>query len=222
MADDERSDAELAELLAELQTTLEDVQSSVGSDRQIPRTTELLRYTESYTIPTLIAALEAAVRALELLQATLRLVDGRPPVQSNRTRQGEPTTGVGSVGRATVERVDAALSELTDAVEGEPPAQEARDLLTEARALREEIDKRLGTPRRRTGNDGQDTSLAPPEPTDVGPHEIPVTAEGDNPVTAQDNKDANSAEVDVDAELESIRDEVNAERDQSDDWAPDS
>jgi hypothetical protein len=95
-------------------------------------------------------------------------------------------------------------------------------LLTEARALREEVNERLATPQRETENDGSGTNQAAQESADDGPHEIPVTTEADNSGTADDSTDTDSVAVDVDAELESIRDEVEAERDQSDDWAPDS
>ena len=240
MSDRDRSEAELATLVAELRDTLDELQGTVDPDppsRRPPAPGELLRFTESYTIPTLLSILEASIRALELLQATLRLVDGRPldtGRRDRRDRSSDTAARVGSLGRTTVDRVDTALSELTAALEGEPPEGEARDLLTEAQSLREEVDRRIreaerdgrgGTGRRRpveADSDGRESA-------DV--HEIPVTAEGaptpdsedvDAPTVddGQSPADESQSSVDVDAELESIREEVEEERERSANWEP--
>lgn len=233
MSDRDRSEAELATLVAELRDTLDELQGTVEPGtrgRRPPAPGELLRFTESYTIPTLLSILEASIRALELLQATLRLVDGRPldtDRRDRRERSGDTAARVGSLGRTTVDRVDTALSELTAALEGEPPEGEARDLLTEARSLREEVDRRIreaerdgreGTRGRRTV--GTDTHRRKPD----GVHEIPVTAEGAPSPETEDvdapTEGGSETSVDVDAELESIREEVEEERERSANWEP--
>lgn len=230
MADRDRSEAELATLVAELRDTLDELQGTVEPgppSRRPPGPGELLRFTESYTIPTLLSILEASIRALELLQATLRLVDGRPLDTDRRERSGNTAARVGSLGRTTVDRVDTALSELTAALEGEPPEGEARDLLTEAQSLREDVDRRIReaerdgrqeASRRRTAGDDTDRGGSD------GVHEIPVTAEGAPSPESEDvdapTEDGGGAPVDVDAELESIREEVEEERERSSNWEP--
>jgi hypothetical protein len=214
----DRSEAELATLVAELRETLDQLGDSVERDRDPtpPGPRELLRFTESYTIPTVIALLESAVRALELLQATLRLVDGRGVERRERT--GEVGRGAGAVGRTTVDNVDRALSGLTAALEGEAPEGPARDLLADARALREEVDERLresewerGGARERGGEGDTDRRRS----ADDGGHRIPVVAEGETPPMDVGTEDEHPQTVDVDAELASIRDEVARERGES-------
>lgn len=233
MSDRDRSDAELTTLVAELRDTLDELQGTVEPgppSRRPPAAGELLRFTESYTIPTLLSILEASIRALELLQATLRLVDGRPldtDRRDRRERSGDTAARVGSLGRTTVDRVDTALSELTAALEGEPPEGEARDLLTEAKSLREEVDRRIREAERDGRGGGRrrrpveaDTARRASD----GVHEIPVTAEGAPTPDTEDvdapTADESEASVDVDAELESIREEVEEERERSANWEP--
>jgi len=240
MSDRERSDADLAALVVELRETLDELQGTVGADQPGPPSgRDLVRFTESYTIPTLVAILEASIQALELLQATLRLVDGRPLDPERRRGSSEAAARVGSVGRATVDRVDAALSELTAALEGEPPEGEARDLLDEARALRAEVDERLRTAESARRDERRERLGRPRSaartgragavgPSDDESHDIPVSSEGESPAdTEDDNADRTDTEdvdpvtIDVDAELESIREEVEDERERSASWSPD-
>ena len=231
MSDPDGSEAELATLVAELRETLDELQGTVDTGRPgPPRPGELLRFTETYTIPTLIAMLEASIRALELLGATLRLVDGRGLETDRRDRSSATTARVESVGRATVDRVDAALSELTAALEGEPPDGEARDLLAEARALRDEVDERVGESRRGRTRRDPDTGEGGADGTrGRDGHEIPVRAEGGaepsdegaDGAPAGEPPSADQEPVDVDAELESIRDELEEERERSAEWSPD-
>ena len=77
--DDPRDD-DIAARLDELAAILDDLREDLReSDRQTPprppRLTELLRFTEQYTIPTVIALLETTITSLELVRGALRLVD---------------------------------------------------------------------------------------------------------------------------------------------------
>ena len=77
-SDRPRDRDELAAQLDELEATLTDLRSELRSEGRRgpprpPRLGELLRFTEEYTIPTLIALLEATIKSLELLQRPLRL-----------------------------------------------------------------------------------------------------------------------------------------------------
>lgn len=232
-----RDDRELAALVEELSTTLETLRNAIEADARgrradpgrpgpapptPPAPRELLRFTEQYTIPTLIALLESGVRSLELLRATLRLLDGRGiEGASPETRER-----VESVGRTTLDRVDRVLSDLGSAVEGgEPSDPTARDLLADARALREEIERQIGEVegdgRERTrerdwdGTARRTSGRAPAEG-----REIPVRSAADrsdeSPTDEKDGADGGDDDdvpVDVDAELESIRRDVEGEAD---------
>ena len=234
MSSRERREEDLATLVAELRDTLDELQGTVEPDRrQPPGPRELLRFTESYTIPTLLSILEASIRALELLQATLRLVDGRPLDTERRRGTDDAAARVGSLGRTTVDRVDSALSELTAALEGEPPEGEARDLLAEARALREEVDDRIRTAEANSRRDRRTGAAATGHRDErrTGAHDIPVVAEGDPSPDTEDidapttdgatAMDTEARTVDVDAELESIKEAVEDERERSAAWQPD-
>lgn len=157
MSEDPRDPDEVATELAE---TLRELQGELGTRRRPPRPPtpgELLRFTDEYAIPALVAGLEATIRTLELLQGAIRLVERRP---TDRERPD-----LGGTGRATLDRLDGLLSDLGDAIEGEASDPEARRLLAEARALREELDAAL------------EPSTA--EESDGGPTEVPVDVEGE-------------------------------------------
>lgn len=223
-------DEDLTALVEELSETLESLQEAVRADARdgpvsprSPRTPpgptppsprELLRFTEQYTIPTLIALLESGVRSLELLRATLRLLDGRDiETASPATRER-----VESVGRTTLDRVDAVLSDIGSAVEGgEPSDPAARDLLSDARALREEIDRRLREAEGRVedgdrdGDGGRDWDGAARRTSGRAPAEgrnIPVRPADGSEADGEVEDDDEDVPVDVDAELESIREDV--------------
>ncbi|WP_276261410.1 DUF7547 family protein [Haloglomus litoreum] len=161
-------DDDLAALVTELEETLRDLRTAVeGDTRQVeppgargdgpalprpPSPRELLRFTETYTIPTVVAFLEAAIRGLELLAGTIRLLDGRDPRSPGRRDDGrgvlaDVSTAAGeraaAGGREALARVDDALAELQRTYEGEPEDPTARRLLADARELRGEIDDRL-------------------------------------------------------------------------------
>ena len=131
-------------LVGELARTVQDLQSELEPDRRLPlrppTPRELTRFTSEVTIPALLLVLETNVRALKLLQRTLRLVDGRERTDSPGAREQ-----VESLGRTTLNRLDDALADLQEALESRPPDDEARRLLDEARDLREEVDARLAS-----------------------------------------------------------------------------
>jgi len=184
-----RDDEELAVLLADLETTLTELRSAIDDDvrpdrRRPPTPGEMLRFTEEYTLPTIIALLEATVRSLELLRAVLRLAGPRPTDERLRERlasRSAPET-------ATLRD---ALTELRDALSGAelPEDSAASSILTDAQELTTEIDERLdeaGDDRRREGRADQ------PSGRGVA-------------IDVEEEDDA------VDAELESIKREVTGE-----------
>ena len=87
-----------------------------------PSVSDLLGFTEQYTLPTIISTLEATIRALELLRGSLRLVnpDGSAvePASDRRTDSTAARLGSGAadVGQGAVSGVERALSELEAAL----------------------------------------------------------------------------------------------------------
>lgn len=174
-----------------------------------PSVSELLRFTEEYTLPTLISTLEAGIRALELLRGTLRLVDGRPAVKRDRRGRSSASRlgdGVAGVGREAVSGVERALAELEAALSEADVSEEraGEDLLGEARELSAEIADRLDDAR--TGPDER-----PPSGRDTA-RESDRGSGGVTIEVTDDGADGDAREerptVDVEAELDSIRDEV--------------
>lgn len=175
------TDAEddVSALLAELVTTLQDLQREVeprteGGRPRPPTPEELIRFTSDVTIPAAILILKTNIEALKLLRRALRLAEGRPATASTGPGVQERAT---QLSRATLARLDDALSDLQGAIEGEPPDAEARELLTEARDLRESLADELAESQ--SANSGD-----------------PGNAEG------------TEVPVDVDAELRSIKDDI--------------
>jgi small-conductance mechanosensitive channel len=171
------SGEDVSTLLAELVRTLQDLQREVeprteqGRPRP-PTPKELIRFTSDVTIPAAILVLKTNIEALKLLRRALRLAEGRPPTE---TRSGGVQERATQLSRATLARLDDALSDLQGAVEGQPPDAEARELLTEARQLRESLTEQLAESQATNSDDDAEVTEVP---------------------------------VDVDAELQSIKDDI--------------
>ncbi|MDS0258652.1 hypothetical protein NDI56_04400 [Haloarcula sp. S1CR25-12] len=180
------SDAEddVTALLGELVRTLQDLQTEVeprtDSGRPRPPTPgELLRFTSDVTIPAAILVLKTNIEALKLLRRALRLAEGRPATASTPKGVQERAS---DLSRATLARLDDALTDIQGAVEGRPDDEEARELLSEARQLRADLAEQL-------------------------------SSDGDNSVPTEGTE----VPVDVDAELQSIKDDIDDVSDGPDD-----
>lgn len=183
---DDRDDIE--ERVDELQRSLEALRREIeprpprgpGGLPRPPTPRELVRFADRQAIPTAIAVLEANVRALELLQGALRLADtGRAASEeAERTRERAE-----DLSRRSLDRLDAVLEDLQEATRGDtlPRNGDAREILADARRLREEIAGRIDEADR----DRNRTDESNPEPADP-------TANG-------------GVEIDVEDELDSIR-----------------
>jgi flagellar motility protein MotE (MotC chaperone) len=169
MTDDEDIDVE--QQVAELTRTVEQLRRELRRERgpslapRPPRLPELREFTSEVAIPGLVLLLETNVRALKLLQRTMRLADDREADRG--TSVSERAEQVGS---AALTRLDDALGEVQSALESQPPDSEARDLLEDAQQLQAEIEQQLDASEERS--------------TATGPS------------------------VDVEAELQSIKDQV--------------
>jgi hypothetical protein len=201
-----RDDPDLHVLVTDLERTLRDLRGVLERDADsvrerdgssLPRPPSprvLLRFTEEYTIPATVATLEAAVRGLELLGGAIRLLDGRDPRRSEERRGGRDAADVladasavageraAAGGRQALSQVDEALTHLQRTYEGEPADPAARRLLADARQLRADIDDRLGSIERASA----ERAAAPQPDREAGEPE-------------------RGPQVDVDAELESLK-----------------
>ena len=226
MAD--RSDEDLAALLDDLERTLADLRVELDEEeRRRPRRTgplprppspgEFLRFTEEYTIPTVVAVLEATIRSLELLQEVLRVAnpDRRASLDGVRARGRR-----GNASDVAVTGVERALSELRTALsEADLPSDvESRDIVADARDLSAEIESRIRESRRRERERKGGDQRAADRSVTIGVREETTDADGDD--ADRDDVDEDDGSVDVDAELESIRDELG--RDDADDGDEDA
>ncbi|WP_018258614.1 DUF7547 family protein [Halomicrobium katesii] len=190
------SDDDLASLVGELVTTLQRLETEFeprdDDDRLRPPTPrELMRLTSDVAIPATILLLRTNIEALKLLQRALRMADGRAPTADSEG--SDVRARAERLSATTLSKLDGALADLQDAVEGQPTDDEARELLTEARRLRADIESRI---EEQTADGSADsTTTAEPEARDEN---------GDVP-------------VDVDAELRSLKDDVTDQTDSDDD-----
>ncbi|EMA24498.1 DUF7547 family protein [Haloarcula argentinensis] len=173
------SDDDLTALVTDLVTTLQELETEVEptTDSGLPRPPtpgELLRFTSDVTIPAVILILKTNVEALKLLRRALRMAEGRPTTTGSAS--DEVRQRASDLSRATLSRLDGALTDLQQAVEGRPEDEDARELIQEAQQLRDQIQDRLAD------EPGMSEEVDPEEVTDVP--------------------------VDVDAELRSIKDEI--------------
>lgn len=236
---DRRRDDDILDVLDELGETLDELGSELREerDREVrdrfrtprpPTFGEVMRFTESYTLPTIIAVLEATIASLELLRRLIRLSD---PGRAMEDARGEAETQLRGVPQTAVTGVERALDELRRALsEADLPSNsDARDIMEHARALADELDARITdaererSSRERRWRDDErrfesswrgrsDRS----RPRDAGPVRIDVTEEGSD-VVDTDESDDEGTQVDVDAELESIKREVRGDDEEAGD-----
>lgn len=186
------SGEDLEERVARLEADVRDLRSELrprgplGLPRP-PTPGELVRAADEHAIPAAIASLTAVIHTLELLRAVLRASGHRSRADTSPAE----TDPASRVGAAALARLDDALSDLSGALSGEPPDSDARELLAEVRDLREEIAARA-------------EDAAGDRPADA-PVDGSEGARGDAAAPA----------VDVEAELDSIREDV--EEDQAGD-----
>jgi len=212
---------DLEDRLDELESTLTDLRQELRSERRRgppkpPSLGELLRFTEQYTIPTVIALLEATVQSLELLRRTLRLAD---PERAVREESETARSRLDQVGAEAGNQLAGALSELRTALSEAdlPENPESRRLIEDARDLTGEIETGLrdaeGTVREQRDRERRDDRAD--RPRDHGQQSrdrgvmIDVSDAADSTEPADDATDEPEApEVDVESELESIKDEL--------------
>lgn len=156
------TDEQLASRLAELEDAVRELRDRsrrpprgpLGMPRP-PTPREFMEFTDRYAIPATIAFLEANIRALQALQATLRMTRNADEAGD---RASEARKRTAELGAKTLDALDAALQELQDAYRDGPlPSDpESRSILQEAQKLTDEIRDELrdttGTRRRRSSS----------------------------------------------------------------------
>ncbi|VTT85261.1 hypothetical protein DM2_143 [Halorubrum sp. DM2] len=228
---EERLD-ELEDVLGELRADLRETERDRRGPPRPPRLSELVRFTEQYTIPTLIALLETTIKSLELLQGTLRLADPGRSVAEGTEGASDRLADVRDGASAGLSR---SLSELRTALsEADLPEEAAsRSIIADARDLTAEIEARIDEGRReadsardrRTGrdrdrnrgrDDGEQDEADRRTDADGSPVRIDVTepGEGDDEAggSLDDEDEDDAPEVDVESELESIKRQFDEDR----------
>jgi hypothetical protein len=233
---DDRRDDELEERLDELEDVLTELRHDLReSDRdrrgppRPPRLSELVRFTEQYTIPTVIALLETAIKSLELLQGTLRLAD---PGRSVADDAGAASDRLADVRDGASAGLARSLAELRTALtEADLPEEAAsRSIIADARDLTAEIESRIEEGRReadaarrsdRRGDASGDRNArrtAADEPDDdasVGDRGIRIDVTDPDAEPDDDGgdepEDDPAPEVDIESELESIKRQIDGD-----------
>jgi len=176
-----------------------------------PRLSELLRFTEQYTIPALIALLETTIKSLELVRGTLRLADPGRGLKLD-DRSGDAADRLADVRDGASAGLARSLSELRTALsEADLPEDAAsRSIIEDARDLTAEIEARIEEGRRtadrarddRTGRRGRDDGRRRGDrarPQDRGrPDDRDATDDGVVRIDVMDPDDERADESDLD------------------------
>lgn len=182
------SDADVTRLLRDLTRELQTLQRELddGSRRRLPSGSQLSRFTSEVAIPGIILVLETNIRTLQLLRRTIRLADGRDPRDSRGS--SELRARAEQLGETTLARLDEALAEVQDSLEEREGDDEASELLSEARQLQSQIREQLEQPTDQTTS------------TEIG----------------IDEDDSDAVDIDVDAELRTLKDNLEDDANGSD------
>ena len=205
-------DDDLAEAIRDLTRTIDDLAEELEPRRRRPplrppTPREVLAFTDEVAIPALLTALRSSVRTLEAFQRGLEVVRTEREV---RDRASETAVRGGDrakeLRRTTLSQLDSVLAELQRAAsEGTLPADEqARDLLGEARTLRDEVDERLREATSDADSRASDSS---------GPVRIDVQDGTPDEPTVDPGEDEPDSSIDVDAELETLKDQYGTDED---------
>lgn len=210
-------DDELLAAVRDLTRTIDDLQQELESTQRRsrfrpptlrpPTPRELLAFTDEVALPATIAVLEASVRALEGFQRALALARTERDVRDRTTEATSATSKRASeLRQTTLSQLDGVLARLQQAAtDGTLPADEgARELLTEARELRDDVDSRLR-------DVGTDVEQRQADATDS----VRIDIQEGHPGKSGDS-DEPVSRVDIDAELETLKDQYGDESDTDD------
>lgn len=201
---------ELTETLEALRTDLEQGRTPPRPRFRPPTPEELATFGDEVAIPATIGVLKLNIKALETLQRTLKarrrsqtLRDDADAVAS-RTRQHSS-----AIRETTLSHLDFALEELQNAVSGGSleADERTRDLLEDARRLRSEVDRRLHNYSETTeGGESTDEAYR----IEISTEDVDSSAR-DTGESASENPNDSGVDVDVDAELETLKEQYASE-----------
>jgi len=166
---DTNSNADLARLSADLARSLRDLQRELEPDRGRPPVP-----TPSDLLRlTDEVAIPAAILFLETNIRVLKLLQRAIRLADDRDRR--PTGSDGSdvsaraieLSQTTLSRLDEVLADVQEAIAGRPGEDETRQVLREAQSLREEIDEQLAAAGGPTDSTGFETETGSDVPVDV-------------------------------------------------------
>ncbi|WP_435358227.1 DUF7547 family protein [Haloarchaeobius sp. DFWS5] len=189
-----------------------------------PTPREFMEFADEVAIPATIAVLETNIRLLQALQRAIRLAEGGRRARERGEEAGSSARSrVESVSRETLGRVSDALTDLQSVLEGTelPENEHARGVLQEARDLREEIQRQVDAARREDhtldeygprGRDDADESHGSTPQSDSERGSTGAVA-GDRDRSSENGDDRGNeiesddepVEIDVDAELETLK-----------------
>jgi|APHM01.1.fsa_nt_gi hypothetical protein len=182
--DDGTDDTEqlVRELTEELRTLQEELEP--GGGLGLPTQRELTLFTSDVAIPALVLLLRTNIRALELLQRTLRMASGQYEPSGSGARARDRAE---QLGRRTLGGLDELLADLQSALE---EGDDTRELVDRIQTLQTELDETL------TGRGGNTNAADRDE----------NAADTD---TANDGADHSTdpVEIDIDAELDALKDD---------------
>ncbi|WP_210423479.1 DUF7547 family protein [Halorussus marinus] len=222
---DDRDREELEERVRELEDRVRELRDELGEPPRgpggLPRPPtprEVLSFTGEYAIPTTISVLEANIRALKALERIIRVVDPeRSAVGEERDRL---ESRAADASRATLDRLEDALEDVEATIrESDLPRDgEARDILDDARRINREIRDRVEQSRadadeaRNPRRDDRDTRDDRRDRDDLDGATTIEVGDPDDRDEDDAEDDAGEPQVDVDAELRSIKDELDGDR----------
>jgi len=213
-------DDELVDAVRELTRTIDALRTELHGSRRRPllrppTPRELLRFTDEVALPAALAVLETSVRALEAFQRSLQVVRTERTARDRTSATADAASErANELRRTTLSQLDTVLTELQRAASegGLPANEEARDLLTEARELRDDVDSRLRAATKRD-SDAEPAGFDRTRADGAVTIDIEDGPLGDGDASASD--DEPDTAVDVDAELETLRDQYGEDGDDS-------
>lgn len=202
-------DDDVAALVRDLSETLQRLEGEIGPERPRrgpfglpppPSPRDIMAFTGEYAIPTAIAVLKANIRILELVGAVLRATTpGDKRGEGSRTRlENLSTTTVDGLGRA--------LAEIQHAIEegSLPQTPEARDVVTEARRLNDELREYVDESEKTVEEERQHE-----RERDRQGRSIPIEDGEEDREDGEDEIDEDaSVQINIDEELRSIKDSM--------------
>ena len=177
-------DVDITRLLRDLTQELQVLKRELERDERAELTTrqQLSQFTSEVAIPGLILLLETNIRALKLLRRTIRLAEGRQPKRQS-TSSSEVRRRADELGAEALSRLDDTLARVQSSLEEGGANDEVTQLLDEARQLQETVSQQLAA------DEAADADL-------------------DGRSDSDDDADSDAVTIDVDAELQTLKDNL--------------